>query len=97
MHAGIADLDEVNTSLKDVIKWKDLGLKLGIYYPTLNEIEINRRGIVEECRREMLAAWLQRVYTNNTVREPSWSALEEALKSINEMRVADEIKKQKVS
>ena len=94
MHAGIADLDEVKTSLRDLVEWKDLGLKLGILYPTLQKIEKNRHGMVEECKREMLAAWLQIV---DKVSEPSWTTLVDALESIGEIRLADEIKKQKVS
>ena len=94
MHAGIAHLDEVKTSLKDLVEWRELGLKLGILDPTLGKIERNRRGMVEECKREMLAGWLQRV---DTVSEPTWTALVEALESIGERRLADEIKKQKVS
>lgn len=95
MHAGIADLDEVNTSLKSVNKWKDLGLKLGLQYHTLEKIELDRRGMVEECKREMLASWLQKV--DDTVREPSWTALVEALNFIKETTLAEEIKMQKVS
>ena len=95
MHAGIADLDEVKTSLKDLVEWKDLGLKLGILKPTLDKIERDRRGMSEECKREMLAAWLQKV--DDTVREPSWTALVEALNSIEERSLAEEIKMQKVS
>ena len=45
--------------LKLIIKWCDLGVHLGLSHTTLQAIEIERRERVEECKREMLVAWLR--------------------------------------
>ncbi|XP_019854684.1 PREDICTED: uncharacterized protein LOC109583692, partial [Amphimedon queenslandica] len=39
--------------------WKQLGLYLGLYQPTLNAIEVNCRGQVWECLMECLSSWLK--------------------------------------
>ena len=55
-------------SLDPIVKWFDLGMKLGLSYATLKKIEIERREQVEECKREMMVAWLQSA-TNTTKQE----------------------------
>ena len=52
---GIADLDKVKTFLNNLVDWQSLGLKLGFLYT----IEIDHRGMAEQCKTKMLAAWLQ--------------------------------------
>ena len=51
IHAGIADLCKVNITLKNVVKWIDLGLALGLLYPTLQKIDSTKRGEVDGCKR----------------------------------------------
>ena len=83
------DVLEVVESVSD---WKRLGLTLGLLYqPTLTDIETYRRGKPDECRIDMLSAWLQQQdnVTENGV--PSWSVLRAALKRMGEHETADRI------
>ena len=83
------DVLEVVESVSD---WKRLGLTLGLLYqPTLTDIETYRRGKPDECRIDMLSAWLQQQdnVTQNGV--PSWSVLRTALKRMGEHETADRI------
>ena len=76
------DVLEVVESVSD---WKRLGLSLGLLYqPTLTDIETYRRGKPDECRIDMLSAWLQQ-------QDPSWSVLRAALKRMGEHETADRI------
>ena len=80
------DVLEVVESVSD---WKRLGLTLGLLYqPTLTDIETYRRGKPDECRIDMLSAWLQQ---QDNVRVPSWSVLRAALKRMGENETADRI------
>ena len=60
-------------ALNPIVKWFDLGLHLGLSHATLETIEIERRERVEECKREMLVAWLQSA--TNTTKQELMSAL----------------------
>ena len=84
----IADLDQVLDFLKDIVDWKGLGLKLGLLYPSLKKIEVDQRGLVEQCKTEMLAAWLQE---QDNASQPSWSVLRAALERIGENELASSI------
>ena len=76
----MADLFEVKKILKNIINWKDLGLALGLLYIlTLKKIEVEHHGRVDDCKTDMLAAWLQK---QDNVGTPSWSSLEAALRSM---------------
>ena len=88
---GIADLDKVKTLLSNLVDWQSLGLKLGLLYPTLEKIEIDHRGMVEQCKTKMLAAWLQQQDNVRQYGSPSWSVLQAALRSMGENRLASEI------
>ena len=91
LYTGIDDLLGVKMTLKTVIDWQSLGLALGLLYPTLKKIEKEHRGVIEMCKMEMLAAWLQRqdCVTLNGV--PSWLTLKTALINIGENELADAI------
>ena len=89
IYTGIADLFEVKTALKNVVDWIDLGLALGLHYPTLQKIDDEKRGKVNSCMREMLAAWLQQQDNVSQVGAPSWSVLQTALRKIEENELAD--------
>ena len=91
IYTGIADLFEVKTALKNVVDWIDLGLALGLHYPTLQKIDDEKRGKVNSCMREMLAAWLKKQDNVSQVGAPSWSVLQTALRKIEENELADTI------
>ena len=89
LYTGIDDLFKVKVFLKSVVDWQSLGLALGLLYPTLEIIEKEQLGVVEQCKTKMLAAWLQQqdsVCQNCSV--PSWSVLRAALRSIGENELA---------
>ena len=79
-HVDIKDLDTV---IKELISnqhlphhvWHDLGLGLGLYQPTLEDIKEDYNGDSKKCFRECMSAWLK---GKDKVREkggPSWSTL----------------------
>ena len=79
---------QVKRFLKNIVDWKDLGLELGLLYPSLTKIEVEQHGSVEKCKREMLAAWLQE---QDNASQPSWSVLRAALERIGENELARSI------
>uniref|UniRef100_A0A1X7TCY5 Uncharacterized protein n=1 Tax=Amphimedon queenslandica TaxID=400682 RepID=A0A1X7TCY5_AMPQE len=59
--------------------WHDLGLQLGLYQPTLEDINKDNNGDSKKCFRQCMSAWLR---GKDKVREkggPSWSSLATAL------------------
>ena len=78
-------------ALKRVNDWQSLGLQLGLLYPTLTKIETDNRGIVDQCKKAMIAAWLKQHDNVLQVGVPSWSVLRAALRKIGENVVADQI------
>ena len=88
LYTDIADLFKVKMTLKNVINWMDLGLALGVLYPTLQKIDSEKHGKVDDCMREMLAAWLKQ---QDDVDTPSWSVLKTALRNIGENKIANTI------
>ena len=75
-----------------VSDWKRLGLNLGLLYqPTITDIEAYRRGKPDECKMDMLSAWLQQQDNVSQKGLPSWSVLRAALKKIGENEMADKI------
>ena len=77
--------------LKNVVNWKDLGLALGLLHPTLQVIDKGQRGDINDCMREMLAAWLQQQDNVSHVGPPSWRVLQTALRKIGENEQANRI------
>ena len=90
LYTGIADLFKVQAFVKHVVNWKNLGLSLGLLYPTLQKIEREQRDKTDDCMREMLAAWLQRQDNVSQHGIPSWPVLQAALKNIGENELANE-------
>ena len=88
---GIDKMVEVKNILEKVNDWQSLGLQLGLLYPTLEQIEIDNRSQVEQCKTKMIAAWLKRKDNVLQVGAPSWSVLKAALKRIGENAVVEEI------
>ena len=89
--AGIDKLVEVKDTLIRVNDWQSLGLQLGLLYPTLEKIETDNHGKVEQCKTKMIAAWLKRQDNVLKIGVPSWSVLKKALRKIGEGEVADQI------
>ena len=71
--------------------WKDLGLQLGLLYPTLKRIDLEQRGIINSCKIDMLSAWLQQQDNVSQRGVPSWCVLKAALKRMGEHETADRI------
>ena len=88
--AAIGDLFKVKMFLKDLVDWLNLGLALGLLYPTLQLIERDS-GNTDGCKTKMLAAWLQQ--QDNVPQEgvPSWSVLQTALRRMGENELAGKI------
>ena len=86
----ITDLDEIQESIKEIVDWKDLGLKLGLLYPTLQKIETDVR-TVNKCKREMLAAWLK---GEDKSKDRTWSTLVDGVHKMNHHSLAEEITEQ---
>ena len=74
----IFNLKNILRQLDDVVDWKSLGMELDISSARLNEIEVNNRGRVAACRRDMVEAWLA---TDGAV---SWSKLADALVAVGQ-------------
>ena len=90
--AGIDDLNDVLTHLSDTFnQWQLLGLKLGISYTRLDNIETEQRGMVQSCLMKMLAAWLKRM---DKAVNPTWKKLIESLKEMGENGLADKIERE---
>ena len=89
--SGIDDLAEVKRTLKTLNEWQSLGLELGLLYSTLKRIEKEQCGVIDKCKTEMLAAWLQQQENVSERCVPSWEVLQEGLKNIDENKLASEI------
>ena len=82
------DVLEVVESVSD---WKRLGLIMGLLYATLADIETYRHYKPEDCKIDMLSAWLQQQDNVSQRGVPSWSALRAALIRIGENEIANRI------
>ena len=90
--ADIDDLFDVLEVVHDVTDWKKLGLALGLrYQPTLTNIEIHRQNKPDDCKMDMLSAWLKQQDNVPQKGEPSWPVLRAALRRIGENKLADRI------
>ena len=72
-------------------KWDDLGLRLGLLQPTLEAIERMNRGDVSKCLKDCLSQWLRRADNVDSRGRATWDSLSTALRSMNEVAVADEL------
>ena len=77
--------------IRDLNHWKELGLQLGLLYPTLERIDIEQRGRISFCKMGMLSAWLQQQDNVPQKGVPSWSVLRAALQTMGEHETADRI------
>ena len=72
--------------------WHDLGLQLGLYQPTLEDINEDNNGDSKKCFRQCMSAWLR---GKDKVREkggPSWSSLATALDKEGKHSIATNIR-----
>ena len=69
-------------------KWENIGILLGIDDGPLSKIKADNHGESGDCLREMLRVWLKKVDP-----PPSWNLLVDALKSLGEEKLAQELRK----
>ena len=74
------------SALKDVVDWKSLGIQLNISLTKIEEIDINNRGQVADCRRHLIQFWLE----SDT--SCSWKKLIDALSSCDHVVLAEQLK-----
>ena len=89
--SGIDDLDDVVDALTDLIEWKELGLKLGLRYPTLDKIEVNKLNKVDDCKMEMLACWLRKQDKVKSKNGPSWEQLVKVLRAMKKSDIVENV------
>ena len=85
-YTDISHVHQVNHALRNVIDWHSLGIELGLVYPNLEIIRIDKQNVSSECKSAMIAALLK-----GQGRPPTWAALQAALREIGENRAADQI------
>ena len=89
--------------MKDIIKalkqgyfpsyrWSPLGLQLGLLQPTLSSIRSKYRDDPESCLQECLTQWLSKADKVTESGGPTWDSLADALKTIEEVFTAEQIK-----
>ena len=93
----IRDLDIVikeltSTQHLSCTVWHRLGLQLGLYEPTLVDIEADHRGISANCFRACMAAWLRGEDKVKDKDGPSWLSLVLALETLEINSIATNIK-----
>lgn len=80
--SAINDLGDALAKLHGFNDWKELGLQLGLFYHTLERIDLEQRGRINDCKISMLSAWLQHQDDVSKKGVPSWNMLKVALKKI---------------
>ena len=89
--------------MKDIIKalkqgyfpshrWSPLGLQLGLLQPTLSDIRTKYRDDPESCLQECLTQWLNKADKVIESGGPTWDSLTDALKKIEQVFAAEQIK-----
>ena len=76
----------ITIALKEVSKWHQLGIQLGLTPGLLNTIERNHPHDAERCKTEVLTWWLQ------NAEERSWEKIAEALNKIEYKVLAEKLK-----
>ena len=76
----------IHSALKDLVDWKPLAIQLEMKTTKIEEIDVNNRGRVADCRLEMIQFWLQSDISR------SWQKLIGALKSTDQSVLAEAIK-----
>ena len=94
-HVDITSLDEIVDVLENNhfrrTDWRRLGLRLGLYHPTLEYIDKKYREDPDLCLQECLACWL---YGQDKAQEKghTWKSLALAVRKIGYHDIANKIK-----
>ena len=84
----ITSLDEIVEYLRSKhfakSQWHILGLQLGLYKHTLDDIDTENRGNLARCLSECLAAWLRQEDKVSEKGRPTWKSLASALTAIED-------------
>ena len=91
LSAAISDLLDVVVAVHNLTDWKLLGLQLGLQYSTLMKIKSDQRDVIDDCKMEMLSAWLQQQDDVSQRGVPSWPTLKIALRKMGENAIAESI------
>ena len=70
--------------LRNYNNWWQLGIELGLLYPTLENIDTQRRGNVGNCTMDMLASWLKQQDNVSSNNGPTYQQLIESLSKLGE-------------
>ena len=72
--------------------WKDLGLQLGLYQPTLSKIRVDYPRDNNACLTECIAKWLQRADGVDSKGGANYVTLVEALEKMDQKHTANYIR-----
>ena len=89
IHAGIGDLRIVLKEISSVSEWEALGLELGLFHNTIENINRERRGKTTACKIDMMAAWLKQTDQVHELGGPTWQQLASALREVSECPLAE--------
>ena len=78
--------------LHDITDWRRLGLQLGLHYPTLTKIKSDLHDQTDDCKMEVLSAWLSLQDSVSQKGVPSWQTLQAALRRMGENWLAEKVK-----
>ena len=73
-------------------KWENLGLQLGLYKPTLKNIQAENPRDNDACLRECVTKWLERADGVDNNGGANYITLTEALEEIDQKNPADYIR-----
>lgn len=92
-YIGTQEFREVEKSLKGFPydEWFKLGLELGLFCTTLEEIRLKYPGEPAKCFRRMLYQWLMKEDNVQERGGANWKVLEKALRYLNEKEIASKI------
>ena len=92
---GIKNLKKILSLLKNGLfngKWENLGLQLGLYKPTLKNIQAENPRDNDACLRECIAKWLERADGVDSNGGANYVTLTEALEEMEQKNPADYIR-----
>lgn len=86
MRQVIVELQEISE------RWFNLGLELGLLYPTLKHIEGPNKS-KKDCMVDMLAEWLYQQDDVEKLGGPTWQQLSKALKEMKYKTLSKRVEK----
>ena len=75
----------IYNALKDVVDWKLLAMQLEIKVTKIEEIDVNNRGQVAQCRFDLIQFWLESDVSC------SWKKLVDAIRKMDKNVLANKI------